>query len=270
MSAGTVTRDSSAPARFLTALAFAIVVAAPAHADVTVNQKTTGKGPIGTAASGDSVQYLKGSKMRIDQTRGDDETSVIIDADAQRMVSLNHKKKEADIYDMTKIAADMQKIQSSDIKANVTPTSQTRQIAGQTCTVHNIEIEIPMAMGNNPMTMVMAGPACLVKDAPGAKDYETFYKTAVEKGLFFSDPRQAKAQPGQAKGMARLYQEMASRGLPYAQEFTMKFQGNDMMAGMMNKMGGATMSTEVTSVTTGPLADSLFEIPAGYKQKQQK
>jgi Domain of unknown function (DUF4412) len=254
----------------MTATVLSALLAAPAFADVTVNQKTSGKGPIGAAAAGDSVQYLKGSKMRIDQTRGDDETSMIIDADAQRMISLNHKKKEAEIYDMTKLAADMQKIQSSDIKANVTPTSQTRQIAGQTCTVHNVEIEIPMTMGNNSMSMVMAGPACLVKNAPGAKDYETFYKTAVEKGLFFSDPRQAKAQPGQAKGMARLYQEMASRGLPYAQEFTMKFQGNDMMAGMMNKMGGATMSTEVTAVTTGPLADSLFEIPAGYKQKQQK
>lgn len=256
--------------RVMTAVAFSALLAAPVFADVTVNQKTSGKGALGAAAAGDSVQYLKGSKMRIDQARGDDQTSMIIDADAQRMISLNHKKKEAEIYDMTKMAADMQKIQSSDIKANVTPTSQTRQIAGQTCTVHNIEIEIPMTMGNNSMSMVMAGPACLVKNAPGAKDYETFYKTAVEKGLFFSDPRQARAQPGQAKGMARLYQEMASRGLPYAQEFTMKFQGNDMMAGMMNKMGGATMSTEVTSVTTGPLADSLFEIPAGYKQKQQK
>jgi Domain of unknown function (DUF4412) len=256
--------------RTFTAIALSALLATPVFADVTVNQKTTGKGAIGAAAAGDSVQYLKGSKMRIDQARGDDETSVIIDADAQRMISLNHKKKEADIYDMAKMAADMQKIQASDIKASVTPTSQTRQIAGQTCTVHNIEIVIPMAMGNNSMTMVMAGPACLVKDAPGAKDYETFYKTAVEKGLFFSDPRQAKAQPGQAKGLARLYQEMAARGLPYAQEFTMKFQGNDMMAGMMNKVGGATMSTEVTSVTTGPLADSLFEIPAGYKQKQAK
>jgi hypothetical protein len=265
-----VSPGRSASSRAVIALALWAIVAAPAAADVTVSQKTTGKGPMGAAASGDSIQYVKGSKMRIDQARGEDETSVIIDADAQRMVSLNHKKKEADIFDMTRMAADMQKIQSADIKANVTPTTQTRQIAGQTCTVHNIEIEIPMAMGNNSMTMVMSGPACLVKNAPGAKDYEVFYKTAIEKGLFFGDPRQAKAQPGQAKGMARLYHEMASRGLPYAQEFTMKFQGNDMMAGMMNKMGGTTMSTEVTSVATDPVADSLFEIPAGYKQKQQK
>jgi hypothetical protein len=63
---------------------------------------------------------------------------------------------------------------------------------------------------------------------------------------------------------------MASRGLPYAQDITMKFQGSEMMAGMMNKMGGLTMSTEVTSVSTADVDASLFEIPAGYKQKQQK
>jgi Domain of unknown function (DUF4412) len=256
--------------RIGTTLAVAALLSAPAFADVTVNQKTTGKGAFGAAMSGDTVQYLKGSKMRIDQKRGDDEISTIIDADAQRMVSLNHKKKEAEIYDMTKMAAELAKIQASDIQASVTPTAQTRQIAGQTCTVHNMEIQVPMAMGNSQMSMVMTGPACLVKNAPGAKDYEAFYRNAVEKGLFFSDPRQAKAQPGQAKGMAKLYQEMASRGLPYAQDITMKFQGSEMMAGMMNKMGGLTMSTEVTSVSTADVDASLFEIPAGYKQKQQK
>jgi hypothetical protein len=251
------------------ALILAAALAAPAAADVTVNQKTTGKGGLGGLASGDSVQYIKGTKMRIDQKRGDESHSTIIDADAQRMVAIDHKKKEAEIIDMTKLAADMAKIQSSDIKATVTPTSETRQIAGKSCTVHNIEIVVPMQMGNAPMTVVMAGPACLVKDAPGAADYETFYRTAAEKGLFFGDPRQAKAQPGQAKGMAKLYQEMAARGVPYSSEFTMKFQGNDMMAGMMNKMGGMTMTTEVQSVSSDSIPDSTFEIPAGYKTKQR-
>ncbi|MGH9329423.1 MAG: hypothetical protein ACRD09_03180, partial [Vicinamibacterales bacterium] len=98
-----VATDHCGSARIGTMLALSALLAAPAFADVTVNQKTSGKGAIGAAASGDGVQYLKGSKMRIDQKRGDDEISTIIDADAQRMLSLNHRKKEAEIYDMTKI-----------------------------------------------------------------------------------------------------------------------------------------------------------------------
>jgi hypothetical protein len=251
------------------ALVLTAVLATPAAADVTVNQKTTGKGGLAGLASGDSVQYIKGTKMRIDQKRGDNDLSTIIDATAQKMISIDHRKKEAEIIDMTKIAADMAKISSGDVSATVTPTGETRQIAGKSCAVHNLSISVPMQMGTDGLTIVMAGPACLVKDAPGAADYEAFYKAAAEKGLFFGDPRQAKAQPGQAKGMAKLYQEMASRGVPYSSELTMKFEGAGPMAGMMNKMGGMTMLTEVQSVSPDAIPDSMFEVPAGYKTKQR-
>jgi hypothetical protein len=251
------------------ALVLTAVVAAPAAADVTVNQKVTGKGGLAGMMSGDSVQHIKGTKMRIDQKRGDNDMSTIIDADAQRMISVDHGKKEAEIIDMTKLAADMAKISSGDISATVTPTGETRQIAGKSCAVHNMAISVPMQMGSDGLTVTMAGPACLVKDAPGAGDYQTFYKTAAEKGLFFGDPRQAKAQPGQAKGMAKLYQEMAARGIPYSSELTMKFEGAGPMAAMMNKMGGMTMLTEVVSVSSDAIADSMFDVPAGYKTKQR-
>jgi hypothetical protein len=36
------------------------------------------------------------------------------------------------------------------------------------------------------------------------------------------------------------------------------------MAELMKKMGN-TIVTEVTTVSTAPIADSMFEIPAGYK-----
>ena len=44
----------------------------------------------------------------------------------------------------------------------------------------------------------------------------------------------------------------------------MKFGGNDQMAGMMNKMGGMSINSVVTAISTDSLPDSLFEIPAGY------
>jgi hypothetical protein len=41
------------------------------------------------------------------------------------------------------------------------------------------------------------------------------------------------------------------------------------MAAMMNKMGGMTMLTEVVSVSSDAIADSMFDVPAGYKTKQR-
>jgi hypothetical protein len=83
--------------------------------------------------------------------------------------------------------------------------------------------------------------------------------------MFLADPRTAAAQPGHAKGLATLYREIATHGVPLAQEMTIRFEGSGPMAGMMGKVGGSTLTTEVVSISTDPLPDSMFEIPAGYK-----
>jgi hypothetical protein len=250
--------------RVIAAFVIWAAVAAPAAADVTFKQKISGKGMVG-GGSGESVQYIKGTRMRTDQAVGGNQTSTIIDADAQQMTVLNHKRREAEVYDMTRIAADLAKIPVSDVKASVTPTTQTRQIAGSTCTVHQMQVSVPTEMGPEKVTIVMAGPICLVKDGPGQADFSAFYKAAAEKGLFFGDPRAAKAQAGQAKGMTAMYREMAALGVPLAQEMSFKFEGTGMMATMMGKMGANTMTTEVVSVSTEAIPDSTFEVPAGYK-----
>ena len=108
-----------------------MTVPAPVGADVTFKQKMSGKSMMG-ALSGDTTQLIKGTKMRSDQTMGGDQTSTIIDVEAQQMIVLNHRKREADVYDMTRIAADLAKIPMSDVTASVKPTTETRQIAGST------------------------------------------------------------------------------------------------------------------------------------------
>lgn len=247
----------------------AALAAAPASAQVTLTQKTSGTG-MGQNMSGDSVQYIKGAKMRTDQTMGGRKTSVIIDADAQQMILLDHGKREATITDMRKIAQDLAKIEASDVKATITPTSEKRQIAGATCTVHTMDVRVPakIGAGGDDLIVTMKGPVCLTKGGPGASDYQAFYKAAAEKGLFFTDPRAAKAQPGQAKGMTELYRRMAAAGVPYATELAFKFEGSGMMASMMNKMGAMTMKTEVTKVSGAPIDDAMFAVPAGYKTKR--
>jgi hypothetical protein len=244
------------------------VAASPAAADVTVRLKNSGKGAMGAAMGGESTQQIKGAKMRTDQTIGSDPTSSIVDAGEQKMIVLNHKKREAEAHDMAKLSQEMAAA-TGEIKTSLTPTSRTRQIAGATCTDHDVRMEIPMQMGQDVMTMVMSGVVCLAQGAPGAADYAAFYEAAAENGLFFGDPRAAKAQPGQAKGMTALYRDMASRGVPYATELQMKVEGTGMMASMMNKMGGMTMTSEVLSISTDAIPDAQFEVPAGYKVRNR-
>jgi FtsP/CotA-like multicopper oxidase with cupredoxin domain len=242
---------------------FCLAIAVQARADVTIKSKGGGSGMVG-AMSGDMTQYIKGVKVRIDQTTGKGrDTTTIIDMAARQMITLNHESKEADVIDMAGLGASMEKAGVTDISVSLTPTSQTRQIAGQTCTVHDLKISVPMQMGNMKMAMLMSGPQCLVKNAPGQADYLAFHKAASENGGFF-DPQQAKTRPAAAKAMTDMYRKMAELGVPYATELTMGFEGQGPMADMMKKMAN-TITTEVTSVSTSPIAASMFDVPAGYK-----
>jgi hypothetical protein len=249
--------------RLCTALLLSLALGAPAAADVTTKQKTGGKG-MGGAMSGESTQYLKGAKMRTDQTMGGKATTTIIDAAGKQMVMIDHGKREAEVYDMATFANSLAKVPISEIKSEVTATGQTRQIAGATCTVHNIKVTVPMQIGNDGLSISMAGPHCLVKGGPGQADYAAFYKAVAESG-FLGDPRVAKAQPAQAKAMAEMQRKMAELGVPFATEMNITFEGAGPMVGMMNKMGSNSITSEVTSVSTDAIADSVFDVPAGYK-----
>jgi hypothetical protein len=249
-------------------LASVMLVSAPAWADITLTSKMTGK-----MAGGDGttqVVKIKGSKMRTDSTRGSDMTSTIFDVDGGKMIVLDHKKKEAIVLDTAAIVETMGKSGGSiDVKTDLKPTSEKKQVAGYDCTVYDTNVAVTMSPGEGMnIQMNMTGPACLSANAPGKAEYEEFYKAAVAKGFFFSDPRAAKAQPGMAKAIAEASKKWAEAGVPLSSTQTMKFEGGGMMTGMMNKMMGGPTTTELTKVDTGTIADTEFVPPADYKVKK--
>lgn len=260
--------------RVILAAALMAALASPAWADLTIRQSTAGKG-LGMSGNMSGTTYLKGSKMRTESVNGGTTRVTIFDLDAQKMYSFDLKKKEADVWDMQALAADMSKtVDSSAMTTSVKPNGQTKQIAGKAAAGYDMEISVPSTVGgpDGPkMTVKLTGPMWVVKDAPGTKEYVSFYKSAVEKGWFFSDPRAAKGSPGQAKAMAEMYRQMAETGgIPYEQEMQIKMEGEGPMAGMMARMGGVSMTSTVQSVETDALSDDLFAPPAGYKLNNRK
>lgn len=244
-----------------------------AQADVTMVSQMKGK-MMGMNPSGETITYIKGNKMRTDQTMGSDRSSTIMDVDAGRMITINHGKKEAEVWNMADMAASLQKIGVDASAANVTitPTGTTKDIAGYAATEHEITVSVDAAMPDAPikLTMTISGPAYLSTTAPGVADYASFYRNAAEKGFFFGDPRGAQAQPGRARGMMQMYRDMASKGIPLESRQTIKMSGGGPMGGMLSRMGGGEMSTTVTRISDETLDAALFEIPAGYKVKEQK
>jgi hypothetical protein len=258
--------------RLLAAFGCALILSVQLYADVTIKSTGTGKG-LGMSADTSSTMYVKGLKMRVDNG-ADPVKTVIFDLDDQKMYSFDSKKKEADVWDMSAIGEDMAKVvETGNIKSSVTANGQTKQIGGKTANGYDINIAVPFMMGGEKgmaMTMLMTGQTWVVKAAPGTADYAAFYKGAAQKGWIFQDPKTAKSSPGQAKAMAKMYEQFANiGGVPYETDMQMKASGEGPMA-LMAKAMNLSMTTTVQSVETGTLSADMFAPPAGYKLNAKK
>lgn len=252
----------------------ALGLAVPATADVTITQSTTGKG-MGMSGTTTGTTYIKGAKMRTDLVTGDTIRSTVFDLDTQKMYAFDSKKKEADVYDLGALQADMAKgTDVAAMKATITPNGKTKAIGGKTAAGYDMAVSVPATMGGNAemaMTVNLTGPVWIVKGAPGTADWANFYRQAATKGFIFGDPRAVKGSPGQARAMVEMYRKMAEiGGIAYETETTIKLEGSGPMAGLMAKMGGMSATTTVTELSAGPLADDLFAVPAGYKVKERR
>lgn len=255
-----------------TALPFvlACLVAAPAAADVTLTATSTGKAMM-MDLNGTTVTRIKGNKMRTDTTQGDKSTAIIMDIDGQRMIVLDARKKEAEVTPVAKIQEAMSKASSGEVKTKVTPTGQTKTVAGVSCKVHDVSVEVPFTLGGPEaaMTMVLTGPACLSKEAPGHADYVHLYTAMAEKGFILGNPKGAQG-PGaaSARGMASYQKALAEAGISLEQQMNVTLKGEGPMAGMMGKMFKIDAGHTVTKIETGDIAADVFDVPAGYKVKQ--
>jgi len=249
--------------------------AAGAHADVTVNTTTTGKMIVDVSGTG--VISIKGTRQRSDQAVGGKNQALIIDIDGRRFVNIDDKKKSATVTPLDSIADELQKVGVGTINATLTKTAQTKTIAGFPCTVHDIRLSLPFSPTGQTgqgmdLTMLLTGTVCLSTTAPGLADYQKFYKAAADSGFIFGDPRTAKSPTGaaQAKAYAEITRKMAEAGMALESSINIDASGDNPMGAMFSKLAKGHIVTTFTGVTAGDVAPDKFEIPAGYKVKNQK
>jgi hypothetical protein len=139
------------------------------------------------------------------------------------------------------------------------------------CTVHQVSVELPFSMGGPEMQMALAmsGPACLSKEAPGYADYQRLYTAVAEKGFILGDPRSAQGPAAaMAKGLASFQKTMAEAGVALDQTMHAELKGGGPMAGVMGRFFKIDSGHVVTKIETGELDAAIFDVPAGYKVKQ--
>jgi hypothetical protein len=246
---------------------FTLCAATAAQADLTLKAKISGTG-MGAIANGETVTYVKGHRMRSEMRNGKEVLITLMDIDKGSYILIDGSK--GDAFDVSKAMSQQRVIDEATLGMDFKALGTQGSVAGATCENYQMRINVAVnpadpAMGE--VMVVMEGPACLVKDAPGLADYAAFYQHAAETGFFLGDPRAAQSQPGRERGMTLMYKKMASLGMPYSMDLKVGFQGDGFMAKMMGKMAFTTQ-TQVTAVSTETLPDSLFEVPAGTKIKK--
>lgn len=257
------------------ALAFILLGAGPVTADVTIS--TQSNSPAGDVTATASI---KGMKMREDSKvsggiaaqfgAGSFENTRIVKLDERETINISSFEKKAlvqgrDYYDKAAKSG----ARADQPKIHIHASGEKRQVAGQSCDVHEIEASIPLsnimpkALARMPgmqldgAVMTMKGTACLVAGAPGWEDYKNFYAAASE---FY---RRAPSPDGPA---TVLIGAIAEKGIMY--EMTIKGElegGNGTAIPLLSQIVSsfADMSMKVTAISTETVPASRFDIPAG-------
>jgi hypothetical protein len=268
-----------------TVLVFA-VSSAVVRADITIVQTTTIEG--GMAAMGGAnpsprmTNRIKGLKSRNDVEMPNTNASTITDLTTKQVIMLRHDQKTAQFLagaPSAPVTTTTAPSISVNADASVTPTGKSQVIDGIKCDEYAFTSSMSMAdvTGSQmppeaaammkDLTMTMNGSMWVAKDVPGIAEYVAFQKALGSSNL---SSALMGATGVSIPGMDKMMKAMGSvNGMAYLTEMTMTIEGSGQMADMMKQMGAMKITTKVTSVNSDPLADDLFQVPAGYTVVKQ-
>jgi hypothetical protein len=226
--------------------------------------------------------YLKGSKM----ARLGPDTSMIFDLDAGTMTTIDIQKKSYSTITFDEINRRMEEMQKRLSKessrpaeiqfdSKVEPTGQTRAIDGQDAKEYVMTV---VAQGQQ-TGMHVKSDLWVVSSLPGIQELRSFQKKMSAKLSNMSglNPLMGTA----SSGLDQLSKEtLKMQGYPITQEVTVSGVQSPMSPMMAMRNGGQEnkdpnapfliMNTDSKSFSDGAVSDSVFEIPAGYKEQKMR
>jgi hypothetical protein len=238
-----------------------VSAASPEAADLGMNM-TMSMNAGGMAVNATMETRVRAQKMRSDIKMMQQDMSIFFDAAAGQVFTVNHATKEIMSADASALAGNFP-VAFGEAVVSMKPNGQTKELLGRTCQGYEVEMTVPMSVGQETITMRMSGTLWITDKGPGVEEYRAVNKAAADSGFSTS----FMAQGPTMKGMVEMQKAMANAGIPLAQEFQMTLEGTGQAAAVMAQFGNMTMATTVTALSTEPIADEVFALPAGYTKK---
>ena len=247
----------------LAVVAFVVLIftAAPSGADVTVTMTMSTKTAAMTTEMS-SVIYLKGMKSRVDVKGMAQDMSILVDAAAKLQLMVNHVTKQVQSLD-PKAARANTPTKAGEPSVSFEPLNQTKDVLGHTCTGYMMRVSLPMKVGEETFTITTSGPVWMTKDGRDVAEWMAFDKAVAAAGFTMSSFTQGL----ESQATAETQTVMAEKGVPLEREMQMKIEGSGPMAQKMAQKTNMTMTMKVTAISTDPISDDMFAVPAGYAKK---
>jgi hypothetical protein len=244
----------------------ALTLTTPALADVTIKSTTSvSGGPMPMETS--SVVTVKGQRARVDLTMMGQDRSIIFDLATRKVTLLDHAAKTAQVMDVPGFLQMTDQMAGGITveKAELTPTGQKKDIDGVSCEEYRFVMVGRMSPMGQTVTMNVTGTQWLAKGGPGLAEVLAFSAAARQAGIpSIMGLGGSGGIPIPQKDLARLVE---ANGVPYVADMQMAMTGEGDAAAVLSQMGSMKAHTAVSSVSTEPVADGRFAVPAGYAAK---
>jgi len=225
--------------------------------------------------------YIKGNKLASIGAV----TSILYDLDAGTITTINHQKSTYSTMTFDEMRQQMEQMQQrmhketgQDIEFDVklSDTGQTRTIDGQTATEKLLIMTAKQAAKDG--QMVIKSHLWLTSSTPPMNEVAEFHKKMAAKAAFamggFS-PAMGSASTGLQAAMKESFQQ---NGFPVLTETEVSgvAGGGNPLSAMMGQGGGdpnaplIQTESQTGNFVTGPVDDSKFAIPAGYKEEKRR
>lgn len=230
-----------------------------------------------------STVYLKGNKMaHIGQ-----DLSTIIDLDAGTLTTIDNQRHSYSTMTFDEMNQRMKEAQEKMSRRNgsgadihfdvkVDDTGKTRDIDGKTAKEYVMNMTAQGQQEGQTAGMRIRSDIWTVSSVAGADELRDFYKRAMSKMNYAFGGGMNPMMGNANQGLAQLAKETTKlEGYPIEQETSVSgVQGPvaPMMGGNTSDPNAPflTMTAESHNFSTGPVDDSVFQVPAGYKQQEMR
>jgi len=238
-----------------------------AHGAVRITENISAEaGKIHT--TGTQVTEISASRMRVEARMGDNTTVTIYDLDSAREIALNPEKREATVRPFTEMRQLAEKSVAADATtSNIIPTGAPRTVNGIRCQPYKFTVRVKVVPDGKP-TLVVAGVACIAARAAGVQEYRDFVASGVQHRLLIGYRNNNLVFVALAYAETELSRIIGQIGIPMESDRDIRFEGG-MFAALLNRSSGHR-STETVSVSEDSVADTAFQIPAGWKVQQER